>query len=150
MTHAAATAPNRHLTRQAVFQAFFEADFRQKDPREVFARLAEDVGDYIERPFGETLIAAIVAHLEEIDAALLAAAPDWPIEHVARVDKTVLRIGIAELLFPAEVGDVPARVAINEAVELAKKFGSDSSHRFVNGVLGTVYRSQVEPSDDTK
>ena len=144
MPHDAASGPNRHLTRQAVFQAFFEADFRQKNPLEVFARLAEDIGDYIERPFGESLITIINDHLADIDAALLAAAPDWPIEHVARVDKTVLRIGIAELLYADQLGDIPARVAINEAVELAKKFGSDSSHRFVNGVLGTVYRSHIE------
>lgn len=149
MPHDASSGPNRHLTRQAVFQAFFEADFRQKDPSEVFDRLADDVGDFIERDFGASLIKIIKDHQDEIDAALLAAAPDWPIEHVARVDKTVLRIGIAELLYGSELGDIPARVAINESVELAKKFGSDSSHRFVNGVLGTVYRSQIEPSNDS-
>ncbi len=141
-----APTPNRHLTRQAVFQAFFEADFRSTDPNETFARLANDVGDYIERDFGAALIKSIVDHLADIDEALLAAAPDWPIEHVARVDKTVLRIGIAELLWPDLIGDVPPRVAINEAVELAKKFGSESSPRFVNGVLGTVYRDKVEPA----
>lgn len=146
MSHDAPVA-NRHLTRQAVFQSFFEADFRQKDPLVVFARLAADVGEFIEVPFGEKLIKAIAKHLPAIDEALLAAAPDWPIEHVARVDKTVLRIGIAELLFAKEVDDVPARVAINEAVELAKKFGGESSPRFVNGVLGTVYREKLEVKD---
>lgn len=139
-----AVKPNRHLTRQAVFQALFEADFRRTDPLAAFERLAVDVGQLIEESFGHQLLQAIVTHLEAVDEALLAAAPDWPIEQVSRVDKTVLRIGIAELLFPQEAGDTPPRVAINEAVELAKKFGNESSHRFVNGVLGTVYRTIAE------
>lgn len=135
--------PNRHLTRQAAFQALFEADFRGNDATANFERISADVPEAIDAVFGATLLDTIVKHGETIDAALLEAAPDWPIEKVARVDKTILRIAIAELLYPQEIADVPAKVAINEAVELAKKFGSDSSGRFINGVLGTVYRSHV-------
>lgn len=135
--------PNRHLTRQAAFQALFEADFRGNDSVKNFSRIAADISDVIDVAFGTTLLETINQHLSVIDAALLEAAPDWPIEKVARVDKTILRIAIAELLFPQLIADVPAKVAINEAVELAKKFGSDSSSRFINGVLGTVYRSHI-------
>jgi len=135
--------PNRHLTRQAAFQALFEADFRGNDAAVNLTRIAADVPETIDEAFGTMLLSTIAKNIDAIDAALLEAAPDWPIEKVARVDKTILRIAIAELLYPQEIADVPAKVAINEAVELAKKFGSDSSSRFINGVLGTVYRSHV-------
>ena len=133
--------PNRHLTRQAAFQALFEADFRGNDASQNFERIAGRVPDAIDMVFGATLLRVVTTHGANIDAALLEAAPDWPIEKVARVDKAILRIAIAELLYPEEIADVPSKVAINEAVELAKKFGSDSSSRFINGVLGTVYRT---------
>lgn len=137
------TQPNRHLTRQAAFQALFEADFRGNSAITNFERIASGVPDAIDGEFGKTLLTSITTHQADIDAALLSAAPDWPIEKVARVDKAILRISIAELLYPTEIADVPAKVAINEAVELAKKFGSDSSSRFINGVLGTVYRANT-------
>ena len=140
--------PNRHLTRQAAFQALFEADFRGNDALQNFERIAGRVPDAVDIPFGKTLLHTITAHSADVDAALLAAAPDWPIEKVARVDKAILRIAIAELLYPEEIADVPSKVAINEAVELAKKFGSDSSSRFINGVLGTVYRTH-NPEETT-
>lgn len=140
--------PNRHLTRQAAFQALFEADFRGSNPTDSFTRIAADVPEAIDLAFGTTLLKTIHTHLDPIDAALLEAAPDWPIEKVARVDKSILRIAIAELLYPDEIADVPAKVAINEAVELAKKFGSDSSSRFINGVLGTVYKSHVSDENN--
>lgn len=132
--------PNRHLTRQAAFQALFEADFRGNDAVTNFDRIASEVPDAIDQPFGQSILKTVIKHKDDIDQALLKAAPDWPIEKVARVDKNILRIAIAELLFPNEIADVPDKVAINEAVELAKKFGSDSSSRFINGVLGTIYR----------
>ena len=85
-----------------------------------------------------------LAHLDEIDAAIQSAAPEWPITQMARIDKSILRLAIYEILYN---NAVPAKAAINEAVELAKSYGSDTSSRFVNGVLGTIYsRSQSLPA----
>ena len=82
----------------------------------------------------------------DIDAKIQPIAPDWPIDQIARIDRNILRIGMYELLYQADV--VPPKVAINEAVELAKAFGSDNSSKFVNGVLGTAYRTLVENIDN--
>jgi len=135
--------PNRHLTRQAVFQALFEADFRHNNAEENFKRVTSEVHGDLDERFGKTLLHVIYEHKSEIDAKILEAAPDWPIEKVAKVDKSVLRLAIAELLYKPNK-DVPVRVAINEAIELAKKFGSESSKSFVNGVLGTIYRKYID------
>lgn len=132
--------PNRHLTRQAVFQSLFEADFRQNDPHLNWSRLVKELGQSLDVPFGESLLYCLVENSAKIDEAVLRAAPNWPMEKVAKVDKAVLRLAVAELLFHQQE-DTPPRVVINEAVVLAKKFGSDSSFRFVNGVLATIYKS---------
>ncbi len=83
-----------------------------------------------------------------MDNTIQPIAPDWPIEQIARIDRNILRIGVYELLHQSEI--VPPKVAINEAVELAKAFGSDNSSKFVNGVLGTAYRTLVEGADETE
>ena len=84
----------------------------------------------------------MIAQQADLDGIIQPIAPEWPIEQIARVDRTILRMGLYELLFKAEI--VPPKVAINEAVELAKAFGSDNSSKFVNGVLGTAFRTLVE------
>ena len=89
----------------------------------------------------ETLLAGVVAKQEDLDVIITKAAPDWPLEKIAPVDRNILRIGLYELLF-ADRAQVPAKVAINEAIELAKVFGGDSSGRFVNGVLGIIQRNK--------
>ncbi len=132
--------PNRHLTRQAIFQALFEADFRGNEAIIKFTRIVEELDGDLDFEFGRQVIEAIDEHVFELDAKILEAAPDWPIEKVSRVDKVVLRFSIAELLFAKEIEPTPPRVIINEAVEIAKRFGSDNSYKFVNGVLGTIYR----------
>lgn len=142
------TKPNRHLTRQAVFQAVFESDFRGNDASENFNRIASELNGDIDVKFGLSIIKAINENGVDIDHKLLEAAPDWPIEKVARVDKAILRISLAELFYNPDV-EVPNRVAINEAVELAKKFGSDSSKSFVNGVLGTIHRKYIAKTDES-
>ena len=94
--------------------------------------------------YATELVRGVLAHLDEIDATIHSAAPEWPIAQMARIDKSILRLAIYEILYN---NAVPAKAAINEAVELAKSYGSDTSSRFVNGVLGTIYsRSQGLPA----
>ncbi|HEY7984586.1 MAG TPA: transcription antitermination factor NusB [Ktedonobacterales bacterium] len=93
--------------------------------------------------FARELVLGALAHLDEIDEAIQSAAQEWPLAQMARIDKNILRLAIFEILFD---NAVPAKAAINEAVELAKTFGSDTSSRFVNGVLGTIFsRAQGTP-----
>lgn len=98
-------------------------------------------------PFMEELLASTIARHRDLDLVIAKAAPEWPIERIAPVDRNVLRLGLYELLF-ADRQAVPAKVAINEAIELAKSYGSDNSGRFVNGVLGAVYKELGEPGKD--
>jgi len=89
----------------------------------------------------------VIAKIEEIDKIIEKAAPQWPLEQIAMVDRAVLRLGIYELLF-GNRDEVPPKVAINESIELAKTFGGNASGKFVNGVLGTIYREIGEPGKD--
>jgi N utilization substance protein B len=114
----------------------------------MLARNIEEFGgDSTDRPFMENLLTGLLAKKEDIDLIIEKAAPDWPLDKIAPVDRNILRIGLYELLF-ADRAQVPAKVAINEAIELAKTFGGDSSGRFVNGVLGAVYKEIGEPGKD--
>jgi len=139
--------PNRYLTRQAIFQALFESDFRNNDPLENFDRVFSEIGDDLDDKFAHNVINAVTKNGARIDEYILEAAPDWPIEKVSRVDKVVLRISLAELFYRDEIEDTPTKVVINEAVEIAKRFGSESSSKFVNGVLGTLYRKYLEDKE---
>lgn len=96
--------------------------------------------------FVQGLISGVLEKISELDAQIQPIAPEWPIEQIARIDRSILRIGLYELLYSGD--KVPPKVAINEAVELAKAFGSDNSSKFINGVLGTAYRTLVEGSSD--
>jgi transcription antitermination protein NusB len=142
---------NRHLSRSIVLQTLYEWDFAQKsedDAMEIFKRNAEEfapgVGDY---SFMETLLKSILGKRKDIDLIIEKAAPDWPLDKISIVDRNILRIGLYELLF-ADRAQVPPKVAINEAIELAKTFGGETSGRFVNGVLGAVYKEMGEPGKD--
>lgn len=137
-------ASNRHLGRIVALQTLYEDEFRQSDESrqplaEVTVRNLEryknEIGD---TEFVYNLVNGVTAAIADLDARLQPLAPDWPIEQIARIDRTILRMGLYELVYCSN--DVPARVAINEAVELAKSFGSDNSSKFINGVLGTAYR----------
>ncbi len=97
--------------------------------------------------FIKVLMKGIVAKREDIDDIIMKAAPDWPIDKISPVDRNVLRVGLFELLF-SDRDEVPAKVAINEAIELAKTFGGETSGRFVNGVMGAVYKELGEPGKD--
>ncbi len=142
---------SRHLARSVALQSLYEWDFKGRDD----ARLADiiehnlrEFGAGLEEPeFVIGLVKGTIEHLPDIDPIIERVAPQWPIEQIAMVDRNVLRLGLYELMY----GDheaVPPKVAINEAIELAKSFGGDSSGRFINGVLGTVYKEMGEPGKD--
>jgi N utilization substance protein B len=142
---------NRHLARSVVLQTLFEWDTSHADESTVPEMLTRNVdefgGEDTDKAFMETLITGVLAKRADLDLVIGKAAPDWPIEKIAPVDRNILRIGLFELLF-ADRAQVPAKVAINEAIELAKVFGGESSGRFVNGVLGAVYKEMGEPGKD--
>lgn len=142
---------NRHLARSVVLQTLFEWDSTNASEKEAPAILTRNVeefgGDDVDRAFMDMLLSGVLAKKADIDLIIEKAAPDWPLDRIAPVDRNILRIGLYELLF-ADRAQVPAKVAINEAIELAKTFGGDSSGRFVNGVLGAVYKEIGEPGKD--
>ncbi len=142
---------NRHLARSIVLQTLFEWDTahaKEADVAGILARnAAEFGGEDMDRSFMEGLLDGVLAKRADIDLVISKAAPEWPLERIAPVDRNILRIGLYELLF-ADRAQVPAKVAINEAIELAKTFGGESSGRFVNGVLGAVYKELGEPGKD--
>lgn len=139
---------NRHLSRTVAMQIIFEWDFRSNTKlNEIVSRSIERFGEDVDKEYVITTVEGIKQHQGRIDAKILEVAPDWPIEQIASVDKAVLRLSLYELLF---VGEIPPKVAINEAVELAKTFGGENSSKFVNGVLGTVYRDsdRYDPTEE--
>ncbi len=146
---------NRHLARALVMQSLYEWDF-YGDGRDLSAILTRNLQEFApeldEKGFAETMAKGILEQQEVLDNTIRTFAPDWPLEKITTVDRNVLRIGTYELMFNFEI---PSKVAINEAIELAKTFGGESSGKFVNGVLGAVYRHQLaqgvtKPSDVTK
>ncbi|TSC77588.1 MAG: Uncharacterized protein G01um101429_1004 [Parcubacteria group bacterium Gr01-1014_29] len=149
---------SRHLARSIAMQTLYEWDFKVslgKDiphtvVHEMLERNVEEFGPGLEdKAFAETLIDGVLDRKTDLDAIIEKAAPEWPIQQVAIIDRNVLRIGLFELLF-GTYKEVPPKVAINEAIELAKTFGGTNSGKFVNGVLGTVYRELGEPGKDDK
>ncbi len=142
---------NRHLARSTVLQALFEWDFCNKQNDKVHGILERDSAEFAtglgDPAFMEKLLDGVVSKRKEIDLIIEKAAPDWPIDKISIIDRNILRIGLYELLF-SERKEVPAKVAINEAIELAKTYGGDTSGRFVNGVLGAVYKELGEPGKD--
>jgi transcription antitermination protein NusB len=139
-------ASNRHLGRIVALQTLYEQDFRVScnDPNVLLKEILDrNIGRYREtiddKDFIVSLVNGVDAKCLELDNMLQPLAPEWPFDQIARVDKIVLRIGLYELLF-SEV--VPHKVVINEAVELAKAFGSENSFKFINGVLGTAFRNR--------
>ncbi|MDP3661463.1 MAG: transcription antitermination factor NusB [bacterium] len=139
---------NRHLGRSIALQSLFEWDFRALPDKALAAIEARNIAEFApgieENPFVHTLVGGVLKKRKEIDNIICKAAPEWPLERISYLDRTVLRLGLYELLF-SDRKEVPAKVAINEAIELAKTYGGDASGRFVNGVLGSVYRELGEP-----
>jgi len=141
---------NRHLARSVVLQVLFERDASENkmSQDDCLGRLAEYAKEFGAResdaPFMKNLLQTAISKQKEIDEVIVKAAPEWPLEKIAAIDRNILRLGLTELLY-ADRAQVPAKVAINEAIELAKSFGGNSSSKFVNGVLGAVYIELGEP-----
>jgi len=142
---------NRHLSRSIVLQTLFEWDFGvEKDTTEekMLARNIKEFGPGLnDLHFMSELFLGVVKKRTIIDEIIEKAAPDWPIDKISIIDRNILRLGLYELLF-GDREQVPPKVAINEAIELAKSFGGENSSRFVNGVLGGVYKELGEPGKD--
>lgn len=134
---------SRHLSRSIALQSLYEWDFWGQDNAKLEEILERNIKTYgpglDDLEFPKRLIEGVITHLSELNEIIKRTAPEWPIEQINLIDRNILRLGLFELLY-SNKEEVPPKVAINEAVELAKTFGSDSSSKFVNGVLGTVYR----------
>lgn len=152
---------SRHLARSIAMQSLFEWDFNQMQKsgkstinkketiEEIVERNKKEFGPGLEEEYGfvDRLVGGTVENLSKIDKIIEKAAPEWPINQITSVDRAVLRLGLYELLF-GKREEVPPKVAIDEAIELAKSFGGESSGKFINGVLGTVYREIGEPGKE--
>jgi len=141
-------ARNRHLSRIVGMQSLYEWEFRNAeetpaDLQEITTRNIGEFGKDVADDFVWRIVNHVVMHQAAIDQLLAEAAPDWPLDQIARVDRNILRVATYEMLFD-EAEDVPPRVAINEAIEIAKVYGSPSSPKFINGVLGYIYRKFEE------
>ena len=142
---------NRHLSRSIVLQTLFEWDFNGQKDTDIKEALGRNIKEFApgleDSSFIEKLTETVVIKIKIIDEIITKAAPEWPIEKISAVDRNILRLGLTELLF-GDRAEVPPKVAINEAIELAKTFGGDNSGKFANGVLGAVYKEMGEPGKD--
>lgn len=134
---------SRHLSRSIAMQSLYEWDFSGKKPdilEKIVKKNIKEFGPGLQdKDFIWQLIKGVVSRISDIDKIIGKAAPEWPIDQITIIDRNVLRIGLYELLY-GNKEEVPPKVAINEAIELAKSFGGESSGKFINGVLGTVYK----------
>ena len=145
-------ASNRHLGRIVALQALYEYDFRLRsgdattDIEEIISRNIQRYKDTIDdTEFVEGLIRGVAQSFDALDAKIQPLAPDWPLSQIARIDHAILRLSLFEL-FDMPTSEIPPKVTINEAVELAKSFGADNSSKFINGVLGSAWRKE-HPED---
>ena len=142
---------NRHLARAIAMQSLYQWDFlknAKRDPKLdniVSHNKDEFAPQFDDKGFINELVHGVIDNLETIDGLIKKHAPEWPIDQITTVDRNVLRLGIFELKFSP---NIPSKVAINEAIELAKSFGGESSGRFVNGVLGAIYREILQSGEE--
>lgn len=143
---------NRHLLRTVAMQSLFQWDFNGRPEGALPAMVTENVKEFApgidDVAFAFEVTKGVAEHLEPIDALIQQWAPHWPLEQITNVDRSVIRLGIFELKYAG--GGVPPKVAINEAIELAKTFGGDASGRFVNGVLGAIYKDMLDKGEVTE
>lgn len=144
----------RHLSRSIVLQSLYEWDFygKKKDIVAIIERNLAEFGPGLDEEhtdFFWRLVHGIAKRIGDIDNIIVKAAPEWPLDKIAIIDRNILRIGLYELLY-AKPDEVPPKVAINEAIELAKNYGGPNSARFINGVLGTIYRELDVKSEEKK
>jgi N utilization substance protein B len=132
-------------------QSLYEWEFRgNTNLDDIVARNIHEFEKDVDAIYVHKVISGVIENIEAINALIVEAAPEWPLDQVARIDKNTLRVALYEMLYDSEE-DVPPRVSINEAIEIGKTFGSDSSPKFVNGVLGFVYRKfedKLRPRDE--
>lgn len=142
---------NRHLARTIALQTLYQWDFNGKPKDNLDHTIKRNLNNFApqfdDKGFIENLVKGVINNQNKIDDLIIKYAPEWPMEQITIVDRNVLRIGIQEMKYD---NDIPEKVAINEAIELAKTFGGESSGKFVNGVLGTIYKEMVEEKGDTK
>ena len=141
---------NRHLSRTVAMQSLYEWDFNDKSKslQDITKGNVEQFAPGLEDPaFIFDLVKGVEDHMDEIDGIIVKTAPEWPLDQITVIDRNILRLGIYELMFAHEV---PPKVAINEAVELGKAFGGESSGKFVNGVLGTLFKQMPEGKEAGK
>lgn len=138
---------SRHLCRSIALQSLYEWDFYGKKPQDLERIVEKNIKEFgsgiDDVDFIRRLVFGVREKIDHLDKIIEKTAPEWPIDQIAIVDRNVLRLGLYELLY-ADKKEVPPKVAINEAIELAKAFGGESSGRFINGVLGTVYKQLQE------
>jgi transcription antitermination protein NusB len=142
----------RHLIRTVILQTLYEWDFygRKKDVTVILERNLNEFAPGIDEPeFAWKILKGVAENLKNIDNVITKAAPEWPLDKIAIIDRNILRIGLYELLY-ADPEEVPPKVAINEAIELAKNYGGPNAARFINGVLGTIYREVGDRKPITK
>lgn len=141
---------NRHLSRVIIMQTLYEWDFRpEADISDIKQRNIDNYDEDADIDYINSTIDGTIKNLDKSDQLIEKAAPEWPLAQISIIDKTILRMAIFELLNSAEI---PPKVAINEAVELGKTFGGENSSKFINGVLGTIYRQsdKYNPEEDEK
>lgn len=135
--------PSRHLARSITMQSLYEWDFSGKKPETLEKIIEKNIREFgpglEDKGFVWQLINGVISHIVDIDKIIEKAAPEWPVNQITIIDRNILRIGLYELLY-GNKEEVPPKVAINEAIELAKTFGGENSGKFINGVLGTVFK----------
>ncbi len=135
---------NRHLARTIALQTLFAWDFNKKDSQTLASLIHDNFVNFApnfdDGGFVEELVKGVIDNLEIIDALIVRYATEWPLDQITTIDRNVLRLGIYELVYT----EIPPRVAINEAIEVAKSFGGDASGKFINGVLGAIYNDWPE------
>ena len=139
---------NRHLSRTVAMQTLYEWDFRSNQSlQDIVRRNINVYKEDVDSNYVIHIVEGVISKIKEIDEQIIKVAPEFPIDQIASIDKAIIRLAIYEILYD---NDVPAKVAINEAVELGKNFGNDNSYKFINGVLGTIYRtsSKYDPDSD--
>ncbi|MDD4625028.1 MAG: transcription antitermination factor NusB [Candidatus Paceibacterota bacterium] len=138
----------RHLSRSIAMQSLYEWDFydlKDKDINELAEKNIKEFGAGLgEDQFARNLVKGVMENKKALDQIIVKTAPEWPLEQINILDRNILRIGLYELIY-GNKEEVPPKVAINESIELAKNFGGESSRKFINGVLGTVYK-EIDPS----
>lgn len=142
---------NRHLARTIALQTLYQWDFNGQEKSGIEQTVRTNLNNFApqfdDKGFIKNLVTGVINNQKNIDDLIIKYAPEWPLDQITMVDRNVLRIGIQEMKYD---DDIPEKVAINEAIELAKTFGGESSGKFVNGVLGTIYKELLDEKTNKK